>query len=81
MNTRRFQIATLARKLYKGEATFEEFQLVLPEPDEDELIDWLAHLVEHEPKQGGFLGVSKKMHQEYMSQIFEAIEKLESDEA
>ncbi len=48
----------------------------IPEMDEDELIDELVDLIEHEPKAGGLFGVTKKEHEKYMEQISTIIEKL-----
>jgi hypothetical protein len=77
MNDIRQKIATLARGFYLGEVTFEEFMGSVPEMENDELIDELVDLVEHEPKKGGLFGASKKEHSEYIQRVFAIIEKLE----
>ena len=79
MTTSRKEIATLARKLYAKEISFSEFLNETPEQDEDELIDELVDLIEHEPKKGGILGVKEKEHDMYLKNIFNVIERLESE--
>ena len=37
--------------------TFDQFLKLAPEPDEDELIDELVDLIEHEPQRGGIPGI------------------------
>jgi hypothetical protein len=67
--------AELARAFYMGDLTFEQFLTRFPEsgdPDLNELLD----LIEHEPKQGGILGVSTATYQEHMSRVHTLIERL-----
>jgi len=42
----------------------------------DELIGQLIDLLEHEPKRGGFLGVSVEDHQKYMRKVQDLIHVL-----
>jgi hypothetical protein len=77
MNDMRHKIATLARGLYSGGVSFEEFMDSVPEMGSDELIDELVDLIEHEPKKGGLFGASEKEHSRYIQRIFATIEKLE----
>ena len=44
---------------------------------DDELIDELVDLIEHEPKRGGFMGVTEKEWYEYQQSIQDAIAVLE----
>jgi len=46
---------------------------------EDPVIAELVDLIEHEPKRGGFLGVSESEWAEYRSSIERAIQKVESE--
>ena len=78
MNELRRQIARQARKPYKNEIRYDEFLVGVPQ--QDQLIDELVDLIEHEPKKGGFFGVNKNKHAEYVSDIFCVIQKLESSE-
>ena len=78
MSKLRKEIAKLAKDLCSGTITYEEFMNSLPEMDEDDLIDELVDLIEHEPKVGGLFGVSKKKHSEYLQRIHTTIKKLES---
>jgi len=68
--------ARLAKELYAGEITFDDFLMQAPEDDTDEEISELIDLITHEPKKGGFMGVSPKEHDKYMEEIKELIEKL-----
>jgi len=77
MNNQRRKIAGLARQLYKKEITFSEFLAGTPEQDEDDLIDELVDLIEHEPQKGGLLGIKESEHDKYIKQIFVLIERLE----
>ncbi len=74
----RQKVAKAAREMYSGGITFEQFIDLTPDQDNDELIDELVYLIEHEPQKGGVLGVKEKDHESYMQQIFKVIEKLES---
>jgi len=69
-------VANLAKKLYSGEITFDEFLMGAPDNDEDEDISELIDLIEHEPKRGGFMGISPEKHDLYMAEIKKLIEKL-----
>ena len=44
----------------------------------DDLVGELVTLIEHEPKRGGFLGVSEKHWTQYQSQVASALAALES---
>jgi hypothetical protein len=73
----RKKFAVLVRKLYAGEISFDDFLSEAPEQDQDGLIGEIVDLIEHEPQNGGFLGVSNSSQELYMQQIFSLIEKLE----
>ena len=44
----------------------------------DDEIDSLFDLIEHQPKLGGFLGVGQSTYDDYNSEIFRLIKKIES---
>jgi hypothetical protein len=44
---------------------------------DDELIDDLVDLIEHEPKLGGFMGISEKEWYEYQQSIQDTVAMLE----
>ena len=69
--------AKLSRQLYAKEITFNKFVDDFPMDSNNSDIDQLFDLIEHEPKCGGFLGVSKMRHDLYIADIFKLIEKLE----
>jgi len=70
----RSQIAAQAKDVIEGRLTYWNFIDGLPtEHDQDELIAELVDLIEHEPKVGGFLGVSAKEHANYMARVHEII--------
>jgi hypothetical protein len=79
MKELRKQIAVLARQLYENKITFDEFLSKTSDQDQDELVDELIDLIEHEPQKGGLFGVNEKEHQKYITQIFTIIERLERD--
>jgi hypothetical protein len=74
----RRQVAALARDLYAGAITFEQFMSKVQDaaecPDKD--VRNLIDLVEHEPTVGGLLGVNKAEHQQYMESVFALIDEL-----
>ena len=78
MSEQRRKIAKLATDLYAGDILFEKFLSEIPPMDEDELIDELVYLIEHEPTPGGLFGVSKAEYKRYLNQIFSIIEKLKT---
>jgi hypothetical protein len=67
--------AQLAKRFYEKEISFEEFTNLYPETN-DEKIEDLFDLIEHEPKSGGFLGVSEIEYQNYMNKIYRLIDEL-----
>ena len=79
MGDLRLKIAAIARKLYAKEVTFSDFIAEAPEQDQDELIDELVDLIEHEPKKGGIFGINKEEHKEYLGKVFKLIERLEHE--
>jgi len=76
MANNRKLVASLAKKLCAGEITFDEFLLGTPEDDSDEEISELIDLIEHEPKRGGFMGVSPNKHDNYIEKINKLIKDL-----
>ncbi|MCK5708072.1 MAG: hypothetical protein KAI43_10505 [Candidatus Aureabacteria bacterium] len=75
----RKKIASLARKLYAEEISFKEFLREIPEQDQDDLVDELVDLIEHEPIEFGFLDVSEKEHDMYIKKLFDLIKRLEKE--
>ena len=74
----RKRIAKLAKGIYTKEVTYKEFMQEVPEEGQDELIDELVDLIEHEPQKGGIFGIKEKDHATYLKEIFEVINKLEN---
>jgi hypothetical protein len=72
----RKRVAGLARDLYAGKLTWEQFMDQVPETEDDDVAE-LVDLIEHEPKKGGLLGVNAKAHQDYLTTVFALISKLE----
>jgi hypothetical protein len=70
----RSQIASQAKDVIEGHLEYWDFINGLPpEHEQDELIAELVDLIEHEPKAGGFLGMSAKEHAKYMARVHEII--------
>jgi hypothetical protein len=72
--------AKMGRDVRAGCATWEAFLAAFGD-SRDELIADLVDLVEHEPQQGGLLGVSKRVYSEYQASIEQALAVLENDVA
>jgi len=77
--TDRQKAAALARDLYAKKIDFKRFIMTVTGEDTDEEISELVELITHEPKSGGFLGVKKSVHDEYMTNIWSLVEKLEKE--
>ena len=73
----RYLAAKLARQLYSDEITYVEFVNNYPEEANDTEIGKLFDLIEHEPKVGGILGVSKPKRESHIVEIKELIVRLE----
>jgi len=69
--------ARLARQLYSLEISIKELQTQYPKNTQDQDIDRLFDLIEHEPKVGGLFGASKAKHKAHLDTIFELIKELE----
>ena len=78
--TNRQKAAALARDLYAEKIDFKTFIMSVASEDADEDISELVDLITHEPKSGGFLGVKKSVHDEYMTKIWSLIDKLEKED-
>jgi hypothetical protein len=78
----RRRAAALARDYLANRITWQEFMdsFTSPEFEGDKLIDALIDLVEHEPKQGGFLGVNEKEWIQYQHAIQDLMGQLERDD-
>ena len=73
------QIASrLAQEIMDKMISYEQFVDLYPTDTGDDEIDSLFDLIEHQPKLGGFLGVRKSTYDNYNSEIFRLIKKLES---
>ena len=76
MESDRKLVAKLAKDLYDGKITFDEFLLKVPGENTDEDISDLIYLITHEPKKGGFMGVKPEEHDTYFKEISNLVEKL-----
>ena len=76
----RARIALQAEEVIAGRLAFRNFLLNLPDDIEtkDQLVSELVDLLEHEPKVGGFLGVSAEEHQKEMSRAYQLIALLKT---
>jgi hypothetical protein len=74
----RTHIASQAEEVIAGRVKVEDFVMSIPEDlaNQDELIGQLIDFLEHEPKIGGFLGVSVEDHQKYMRNVQDLIQVL-----
>jgi cell division septum initiation protein DivIVA len=70
------KVASLARKLYEKEITYQQFMRQVPETDDEEVAE-LLDLITHEPKRGGWFGASAQEHDRHMEEIFRLIRKFE----
>lgn len=73
---RRLKAATAGRKYLTEELSWHAFIDEFSESD-DELIENLVGLIEHEPKRGGFMGVNESKWLEYRNEVTNAIAVLE----
>ena len=69
----RAQVASLATDVIEGRLPFRNFVMGIPDDVEDELIEELIDLLEHEPKAGGFLGMTAQEHKKYVARVHEII--------
>ncbi len=60
-----------------GQIQYRQFLDEFPLDSQDPDVRHLHDLIEHEPKKGGFFGVSRTKHKEYIAQIEATIAKLE----
>ena len=73
------QIASrLAQEIMGKKISYQQFVDQYPTDTGDDEIDSLFDLIEHQPKLGGFLGVRQSTFNNYNSEIFRLIKKLES---
>ena len=61
--------------------SFAEFMRAAPEDLRDEEVDELVDPIEHEPKRGGFFGVSPEEHDRHMARILELAKSISSRDA
>ena len=74
---KRRQSAVIAHAYIEKKITWQQFMDETANFRDDELIDELVDLIEHEPKRGGFMGVNEKEWYEYRQSIRDAIAVLE----
>jgi hypothetical protein len=69
LETRR-RVAELASELYTGRISYQDFIDSVPESADDEQIEELIDLIEHEPKVGGlFNPFTEQKHRQYLKRI------------
>ncbi len=73
----RRKAATFARAYLGKKITCRQFMDSFSDMKDDEMIDELIDLIEHEPKRGGFMGISEKEWQQYQTSINDLIDQLE----
>lgn len=76
--THRRIASRLAQEIMDKLISYEQFVDQYPTETCDDEIDSLFNLIEHRPKLEGFLGVRQSTYDDYDSDIFRLIKKLES---
>ncbi len=77
----RINVGRLAELYLAGHMSFADFMEAAPEDPEDEEVAELIDLIEHEPKRGGFLGVSPEKHDQHIERIRELARSISLREA
>ena len=77
----RINVGRLAEVYLAGQMSFADFMKAVPEHTQDEELAELIDLIEHEPKRGGFLGVSPEKHDQHMERIRELARSISLREA
>ena len=78
----RRSVAASARHVRAGSLSFLDFVKQIGSYETgDELVDELIDLLEHEPAEGGWFGVGRQVHSEYVAEIDRIIEQLDSESA
>lgn len=72
----RLTVGRWAELYLAGSLSFDGFQMAVPEEPKDKDVAVLIDLIEHEPAEGGFFGVSAKEHDQYMAEIRELVRSL-----
>ncbi len=62
----------------EGKITWQPFMDSFVSSKNDKTVDELIDLIEHEPKRGGFMGLSEKERTAYRTSIRRIIEQLET---
>jgi hypothetical protein len=78
-HARRREIAHWVEQYLSGTLSWEQVFALVPEQPEDEDVAELLDLIEHEPKNGGLLGVRPEVHARHMGRIRELVESLAND--
>jgi len=66
-----------AQNFLNEKISFDEFLTIYPDDTDDKDIDALFDLLEHQPKLGGFLGVSQKTYDLYSQRINEVLKRID----
>jgi len=77
MESQRNIAAKAARQLLAKQISYNQFLDAYPEETKDSDIEKLFSLIEHQPSEGGLIGLGKIPHEQYMAQIMRIIELLE----
>jgi hypothetical protein len=71
----------LAEDYLEGRVPFADFMRAMPDPPPGEDVAELIDLIEHEPKRGGFGGVSPDAYDQHMDRIRELVRSISRREA
>ncbi|MBC5773156.1 hypothetical protein H8S95_03700 [Pontibacter sp. KCTC 32443] len=66
-----------AREFIAGKIDFKQLNDNFPDDTDDKDINELFDLIEHQPKLGGFFGVSQETYDQYNQSIDRVLERLE----
>jgi hypothetical protein len=74
----RREVAHWVQQYLSGDLSFEQLFALVPEQPDDEDVAELLDLIEHEPKQGGFMGARPGEYSRHMGRIRELVDLLGS---
>lgn len=77
----RVKIAQLTEDYLEGRMSFENFMRTMPDPPPGEDVAELIDLIEHEPKRGGFFGVSPDEYDRHMERVRELVRSISRGQA
>lgn len=72
----RRRVAELAARYLSGQLAGRDFLLSAPDEPVSEEVCELIDLIEHEPKKGGFFGITAQEHDRYMARIRRLVDAL-----